>query len=379
MKNDSTKKRFSHITILIVIAAALALSLSAIRRSYGNVDRSAAWAFGPSVVARVEGREINARIYDMYLKNGIQALGLTEATAEGRSKIAKLKEGIVSELIDRALIEAEAERRGFAIAADKLESRYRQRVEEMGGPDAYRAYLNEAKITDADFRHIVTGELYGEMVQQELSRDLAVEQSEAQAFYDKEKSNPNYAALFVEPEGVRASHILINARPLQIRSELQAGGTRDQAQLDRRVAEEMNKRRQRAADLLSQLRRGANFAELARRYSDDPGTRERGGDLGRFTRDTHTPRFDAAAFALKPGQLSQVVETDYGFHVIKVAEHQPERARRFDEVRAQIDQQLLARKRAERLTSWLEARRRSANVLINHSYSAGQVETGGNR
>jgi parvulin-like peptidyl-prolyl isomerase len=353
--------------------------LSAIRRSYGNVNRSAVWAAGASVVARVEGRDISARIYEMYLKNGIQALGLTDASAEGRRKIAKLQEGIVSELIDRALIEAEAERRGFAIAADKLDSRYHQRVEEMGGNDAYRAYLNETNITDEDFRHIVTGELYGEVVQQELSKDLAVEPSEAQAFYDKEKSNPNYAALFIEPESLRASHILINARPLQIRSEMQAKGNRDQAQLDRMVAAEIRKRRGRAADLLSQLKRGANFAELARRYSDDPGTRERGGDLGRFTRDTHTPRFDEAAFTLKPGQLSQVVETDYGFHVIKATEHHPERARRFDEVRAQIAQQLLARKRAERLTSWLEARRRSANVLINPSYSAGQVETGGNR
>jgi parvulin-like peptidyl-prolyl isomerase len=371
MKNVTTRKRFSTITILVVLAAALALSLSAIRRSYGNVNRSEAWAGGPSVVARVEGRDISARIYEMYLKNGLQALGLTDGNAEGRRKIAKLKEGIVSELIDRALIEAEAERRGFLMAADKLESRYRQRVEEMGGNDAYRAYLNETNITDEDFRHIVIGELYGEMVQQELSKDLSVEQSEAQAFYDKEKSNPHYAALFIEPEGVRASHILINARRLQIRSELQAKGNRDQAQLDRLVAEEMNQRRARAADILSQLKRGANFAELARRYSDDPGTRERGGDLGLFTRDTHTLRFDEAAFALKPGQLSQVVETDYGFHVIKAIEHYPERARRFDEVRGQIDQQLLARKRAERLTSWLAARRRSANILINPSYSAG--------
>jgi parvulin-like peptidyl-prolyl isomerase len=379
MKKVSTKKRFSRITILIVIAAALALSLSAIRRSYGNVDRSDAWAGGASVVASVEGRDISARVYAMYLKNGIQALGLTDATAEGRSKIAKLKEGIVSELIDRALIEAEAERRGLAIAADKLESRYRQRVEEMGGDDAYRAYLNQTNITDEDFRHIVTGELYGEMVQQELSKDLSVEQSEAQAFYDKEKSNTKYAALFIEPESVRASHILINARRLQIRSELQAKGNRDQAQLDRMVAEEMNKRRARAADILNQLKRGANFAELARRYSDDPGTGERGGDLGRFTRDTHTPRFDEAAFALKPSQLSQVVETDYGFHVIKATEHHPERARRLDEVRAQIDQQLLARKRAERLTSWLEARRCSASIAINPSYSVSHVETGGNR
>ena len=373
MKNISANIRLAQITILVVIAAALVFGLSAVRRTYGS--GGAAWAGGPALVARVEGRDISVRLYEMYLKNGIQSLGLSDGNAEGRRRIARLKAGIVAELIDRALIEAEAERRGLTIAADTLDSRYRRRVEEMGGGDAYRAYLNETNITDEDFRRVVRSELCGEMLQQELSRDVAVEASEVQAFYDRERSNPKYAALFTVPESMRASHILINARRLQIRSELQAGGVRDEAQLDRMVADEMNKRRARAADLLNQLKRGADFAALARRYSDDASTRERGGDLGLFTRDTHTPRFDEAAFALEPGRLSQVVETDYGFHVIKATEHHPERVRRFDEVRGQIEQQLLARKRTERLTAWLEARRRSASISINPAYRADQSWT----
>jgi len=368
MKIASTGKRFSRTSMLVVALVALALSLGVLRLGYGNIDRKVAGAAPPAIVATVEGHDISARVYDMYLKNGIQALGLTETTVEGRRQIAQLKAGIVAELIDRALIEAEAERRGLVIAAGQMESRYRERVQQMGGDDAYRAYLNETKVTDEDFRRIIAGELKGEWLQQELSRDLTVEVSDAQAFYDKEKANPNYAALFVEPERVRASHILINARRPQIRGELQARATRDQAQLDRLTTEEMNKRRARATELLNQLKHGASFAELARRTSDDPATRERGGDLGWFTRDTHTPRFDEAAFALKPGQLSAVIETEYGFHVIKAAEHQPQRTRRFDEVRAQIEQQLLTRKRAERLTAWLAERRRGASITINPAY-----------
>ena len=167
---------------------------------------------------------------------------------------------------------------------------------------------------------------------------------------------------------MRASHILISARRLQLRNEMQAKSSPDAAPVDRMVADEMNKRRVRAADLLSQLKRGADFAELARRYSEDPGTRDRGGDLGLFTRDTHTPRFDQAAFALKPGELSEIIETEYGFHIIKAGEHRPERTRSFDELRPQIEQQLLARKRGERLTTWLEARRRAADISVNPSY-----------
>jgi parvulin-like peptidyl-prolyl isomerase len=366
----SRKIKFAQITIFVVIAAALTVSVSAIRRTYGNVNRNEVWTGDASIVARVEGRDISTRVYDMYLKNGIQALGLSEANPEGRRQIAQLKEGIVSELIDRALIEIDAERRGLEVAADKLESRYRQRVEEMGGAEAYRNYLNETHITDDEFRRVVKGELAAEMMQQELSKGLTIEPSEAQAFYDKEKANPKYAALFVEPESMRASHILVGARRLQLRNEIEAQG-KSNAQLDRYVADEMNKRRARAADLLDQLKRGADFATLARRYSDDPGTRERGGDLGLFTRDTHTPSFDEAAFALKPGQLSEIVETEYGFHIIKAGEHRAQRTRSLDEVRAQIEQQLLTRKRGERLTAWLEARRRAASISINPSYRAG--------
>ncbi|HJQ23903.1 MAG TPA: peptidylprolyl isomerase [Blastocatellia bacterium] len=354
MKTKSTRKRFSPVGLLVVITVALVLSLSALRLSYGDIGSKEAQPVRAAVVATVEGREISAGLYEMYLKNGIQALGLSQATAEGRRRIAELQESIVAELIERALIEAEAERRGAVIAAETLESRYRERVQAMGGDDAYRAYLNEAKITDADFRQIVAGEMKAEWLQQELSRDLTVAPAETQAFYDKAKANSQYAALFIEPERVRASHILINARRPQI------------------SAEEMSKRRARAVELLNQLKRGASFAELARRYSDDPASRERGGDLGWFTRDTHTPRFDEAAFALKPGQLSAVVETEYGFHVIRTIEHQPQRTRRFDEVRAQIEQQLLARKRAERLTAWLTERRRAASISINPAYRTGQ-------
>ena len=139
MKTRSSRKRFSPVGLLVVVTVALVLSLSALRLSYGDVGRKDAWAARPAVVATVEGRDISARVYEMYRKNGIQALGLTETTAEGRRKVAELQEGIISELIERALIEAEAERRGAVIAADTLESRYRERVQAMGGDDAYRA------------------------------------------------------------------------------------------------------------------------------------------------------------------------------------------------------------------------------------------------
>ncbi|HKG22540.1 MAG TPA: peptidylprolyl isomerase, partial [Blastocatellia bacterium] len=188
------------------------------------------------------------------------------------------------------------------------------------------------------------------------------------AFYEKQKKDPALSALFKESEQVRASHILIAARRSQIRSRLSASGNASAAQLDRLVTEEMSRRRERAALLLREVKAGADFAALARAHSEDPGTRASGGDLGFFTRDTHTRGFDEVAFALEPGRTSGIVETDYGYHIIRITGHKAERTRSFEEVRAALDHRLLARKRAEHLTRWLDARRREAAIQIDPSY-----------
>lgn len=355
------------IIILIPIIASLSLCFILIQKSFTDSSKPALTnAEPPEVVATVEGRQISAKLYNIYLKNGIESIGLSDQTEEGRRRINLLKEGIIAELIDRALIEAEARRRNLSFTAEKLEGEYKSRIEQMGGEELYRAYINESNLTDEEFRQIVAGEIYGLMLKQEFDKSVSVSQNDVRGFYNKEKSNPKLESLFVEPERVRASHILVNARRAQIASELK---------LERAVADEMRKRRERAAEILNRVRAGADFARLARETSDDSGTRATGGDLGLFTRNTHTKNFDEAAFALKPGQVSQIIETDYGFHIIKVMEHRPSRIKSFDETRSAIEQQLLARARAENLSRWLEERRRAAKINVTSFYRVGQFLT----
>jgi parvulin-like peptidyl-prolyl isomerase len=364
------KNRTLAIAILLLVVAAFGISFSAADRRLGN-STSAASAAEPAVLATVEGREIQSKIYRMYLKNGVEALGLSDKTAEGKQKIEQLKEGIISELIDRALIEAEAVRRGLTIPEERLAAAYHKRVSEMGGEEPYRAYLKEAGVTDDDFRQIVRQEIYGELLRKEFEKAIKVSEPEARDFYNREKANPKFEAVFVEPEQVRASHILIGGRRSVIASELRAAGISDPARLERAINEEIGKRRSRASQILSKAKAGADFARLARESSEDAGTRDRGGDLGLFTRNTHTARFDDAAFSMKAGQVSDIVETDYGFHIIKVSERRARRTRDFAEVRAAIEQELTAKRLAGDLTRWLEERRRAADIRIAPVYRAG--------
>ena len=140
---------------------------------------------------------------------------------------------------------------------------------------------------------------------------------------------------FTEPEQVRARHILVKV-------------ANDAAEPVKAAA------RKKAEDLLAKVRAGGDFAALARKNSDDPGSAAQGGDLGLFGRGTMTPAFESAAFALEPGKVSDVVETPFGFHVIKVEEHRPGGAKSLDAARDEIVQALrgeraleLARKQAE--------------------------------
>lgn len=121
---------------------------------------------------------------------------------------------------------------------------------------------------------------------------------------------------FRTPERVRARHILIKT-------------------LDR-PASEIPALQKKAEDLLKQLKSGADFAELARRNSEDPGSAAKGGDLDWITRGQTVPEFEQAAFSLKPRELSGVIKTQYGFHIIQVLEHEQPRLKPFEEVRGEL-------------------------------------------
>lgn len=326
----------------------------------------------PEVLASVEGRLIPAKLYRMYLENGVEALGLDQNSAEDQQKLELLKEGIVSELIDRALIEVEAERRGLSATEAELEAACQAEFARMGGRQASLAHCLRHGITEQEFRALVRQQLLAQLLREQLSREVSVTDEEVRDFYNREKRNPKFASLMIEPERVRARHILIEARPNLIEAEFRRESlSRDE--LKKKVEGEMRRRLDRAFKILGAIRRGADFGLMARLHSDDLGTRDRGGDLGLFDRRAHTARFDEVAFGLKPGQVSQPIQTEYGYHIIQVLEHRPARERSLEEVSAQIREHLLSNKRAAHLRAWLEARRRRAEILINPLYRFGQL------
>jgi peptidyl-prolyl cis-trans isomerase D len=122
---------------------------------------------------------------------------------------------------------------------------------------------------------------------------------------------------FMVPEQVRVRHILIKVPEKADAKTVAAAQTK-------------------AEGILQQLHHGANFAELAKKYSDDPGSKAQGGELGFIQHGATVPEFDKTAFALQPGQLSGVIRTQFGFHIIQQEEKQPAHVRPVEEVHDQI-------------------------------------------
>ncbi len=162
----------------------------------------------------------------------------------------------------------------------------------------------------------------------ELQQRTSVSDEEIRRYYEAHQK---------EFEQVRARHILFSTRPI----------TRDG-----NPPPEKETVRRRAQEVLRRARAGEDFAALAREFSEDPGSKNNGGDLDFFGRGRMVREFEEAAFALQPGQISDLVETSYGFHIIKVE------ARRIapldEETRLQIEQTLRQKKIQERITQILK-------------------------
>ncbi|HIE26909.1 TPA: hypothetical protein EYP66_06455 [Candidatus Poribacteria bacterium] len=150
-----------------------------------------------------------------------------------------------------------------------------------------------------------------------LEKSIAVSDAEIKNYYTRHKEDE-----FTEEEEVKASHILLKVEA-------------DSSEEDK------NKVKAKALEVLAKAREpGTDFAALAKEYSEDEGSAKKGGDLGFFKRGRMVKEFETAAFSLKPGEISDLVESAYGYHIIKVEEKKEKRVKTLDEARGEIQKKL---------------------------------------
>jgi len=292
----------------------------------------------PEVAARVNGQPIPLRTVRVLAEQVGRQAGPGPAGEEPYVYRQALQQGIVRELLFQ-----EAVRRKVTAADARVERAYNEARVRFKDDKAWAAVLADQGMDAQSFRTELrvqqTIQALLAQVAEEAQAQAQASDQEAMAFYE------SHPAVFDAGERVKASHILV-------RVPEGATGAR-KAEL-----------RKKADALLGRARAKEDFAALARESSEDPGSAKSGGELGAFGRGQMVPPFEQAAFGLKPGEVSGVVETPFGFHIIKVSERIPARKLAFAEVKERLKQDLVQQKRQQAQQSFVNSLRAKAKIEI---------------
>jgi peptidyl-prolyl cis-trans isomerase C len=256
------------------------------------------------VAAIVNGEPILLAEYERQVgryEASMVAAGQDPDTPEGRRARAQGRQWVLDLMMEQKLIEQEAIAEGITVTDEEIEETLDSLRDDIGA-EAFDAWLVQEGITLDEMRH-------------QLRQDMLATQM----------ANRIAASIPTQAEHVHARHIVVS--------------TPEEAQM-----------------VLSQLQAGEDFASLARMHSQDMSTRDLGGDLGFFPLGVLTsPEVEAAAFALQPGQLSDVVQSELGYHIVQVVEREPDR---------EIEPENLRLLRDQAVRVWLDELQASADIQV---------------
>ncbi|MFO7727498.1 MAG: SurA N-terminal domain-containing protein [Desulfonatronovibrio sp.] len=360
------------------------------------------------VLATVDDRPIMINDYIMAYENTVQSLRRQnpDITSEDLRDM-QIKQQIFNQLLNSRLLLHKAEEMGITVPAEKLQEEITKlpaflNEEDKFDPGLYQGVLRANQLTPAEFEKDFQQGLLMEKMEEYISLPATPSEQEVAEFFNYIQSQVKVDYLmttwedfadeidpseedildyyeenrssFRIPEQIRISYIKLTPRslaPLQdVSSEeiKQYYNTHENefAQDERLSArhilisvdgdaseEEVEQARQKTAEIKAQLDNGKDFAELAREHSQGPSA-DQGGDLGTFGRGQMVPEFEEAAFDLNPGEVSDPVKTQFGWHLIKVEEHIPARTRELDEVRTRVRMEVGEEKAMDQLADIMD-------------------------
>ena len=290
----------------------------------------------PDVVARVNGEDIKRPEFENAIK-GLEGRAGGPVPPDQRDRVFR---SVLDDLIAYRLVVQEVKSKKVTVPDAEVDAQLAQIRSQFQSEEQFKQALAAQKMTVEAVREQARLEISVEkFLQSEVASKVIIAPAAVADFYQK---NPDK---FQEGARVRASHILISA------AQEADAATRQQAKA-------------KAEAVLKDVKAGKDFAALAKANSQDPGSAINGGDLGFFQRGQMVPPFEQAAFALKPGEVSGLVETPFGYHIIKVAEKMDARLVPLDEARPQIEQYLTGQGRQEETREFVNALKSKAKIDV---------------
>ena len=323
MKFANCKRFYQIFTILILVLFSLPAMAADKTPSGGKV-------------AVINGVVITQAHFDKELKVHLERVS-RQGKQISEEQITALKKDVLEGLIEREILYQESQKAGIKIDDQKVNDQMAGIRKRFPNEEEFKKALASMGLTEEEVRtQIQRGLAIRGLIDQKVANKIVVTDEETKAYYD---GNPQ---LFKQPEQVKASHILIKVEP---------------------TADEATKAaaRKKIEDIRKKLTDGGDFAELAKEYSEGPSA-PKGGDLGYFRRGQMVKAFDDTAFSMKINEVSGLVETRFGYHLIKVYDKKPEQTLAYADVKDKIAQRLKQEKIEKDAIAYAENLKKDAKI-----------------
>lgn len=253
------------------------------------------------------------------------------------NEMDNIRKKILEDLINQELLFQESKKEGIKVKKEAVAERVSAFKKQFPDENAYQKALNDLNMTLQDLENRIARYFaIKEVIDTKITKDVTVPETETRTYYDTN------AEKFKRPEQVKASHILIKVA--------------QDADDDQKT-----KAREKIEAVQKKLKEGSDFAEMAKTFSEGP-SKTNGGNLGFFKRGQMVKPFEDAAFALKKDEISDVVETRFGYHLIKLTDKNPAGTLGYDEMKDKIANRLKEEKKNTIIMKHLDDLRKAAKI-----------------
>ena len=313
--------------VLVVIIAMVLFATQACKKGEEKLPEG--------TVAVVNGQIVTQEDFDTQLSLVQQRFPNIDQTND--EQLAEVKKEVLEGLINQKVLYQESEKKGIEVSEAAIDERLVAMRKRFPDEEGFKGMLDKMRLTEDSLRvQLRQGLAIQELITREVLSSIEISDKETKDYYD------GNADLFKQPEKIQASHILI---------KIETGAS------EAEKAEALKKIKR----IQKELKAGGDFAELAKKHSQCPSS-SKGGDLGYFARGQMVKPFEDAAFSLKPGEVSDIVETSFGYHLIKAGERQPEGRTEYKDVKDKLLQYLKRVKTEEEGKEYIEKLKKSAKV-----------------
>ncbi len=331
-------KRFLLVTISVLLTSMLLTGCSKEGEEGETLkDKDTEIAGSSKTVAVVDGVNITERELAQKVDDMLQRSGGGMSSEQLETMRPSIRPQALANLISYKLLLSAAESEDIASSETEIKSRTEKIMEEYPSEEDFYSKLEEVGMSRMDFK-----ERLGEQIRVEKLLDQKTSGAELPSEQEIKDYYDSHPETFMENEQVRASHILITVE-------------------DGETEQEKAEKRERLENILKDVRNGASFSETATLYSDCP-SKEKGGDLGFFSKGDMVKPFSDAAFAMKEGEISDIVETRFGYHIINLTDRKEARKIPFDEAKKDILEYMEGRSKNEAINNYLAELREKADI-----------------